>query len=79
MDKSSLFVSGWRPFVGWICGFSLLYVELIEPILRFIAKVCFHYQGDFPLINTELTMQLLFGLLGLAWARSFDKLKGVSK
>ena len=73
------FVSSWRPFIGWICGVSLLYAALVEPIARFIATVLFTYTGLFPIINTELTLQILLGLLGLAGMRSFEKSKGVTK
>jgi len=39
----SLFVSGWRPFVGWICAFGLAYVAIVEPLIRFVSKVGFGY------------------------------------
>ena len=78
-ESDSLFKSGWRPFVGWTCAFSLFYVGIIEPIARFIAMVAFKYAGAFPVINTELTIQILLGLLGIAGMRSFDKYKGTSK
>lgn len=77
--SDSLFKSGWRPFVGWSCGFSLVYVGIIEPIARFIAMVIFAYVGPFPVINTELTIQILLGLLGIAGMRSFDKYKSQQK
>ena len=74
--SSSVFVSGWRPFVGWICAFALAYVSILDPIIRFIAVVGFGYQGNFPVIDTTITMQILLGMLGLSGMRSFDKLKG---
>ena len=77
--STSLFVSGWRPAIGWVCGVSLLYAALVEPIARFIATVLFTYTGLFPIINTELTLQILLGLLGLAGMRSFEKSKGITK
>jgi hypothetical protein len=77
--STSIFVSGWRPAIGWVCGVSLLYAALVEPIARFVATVLFTYTGLFPIINTELTLQILLGLLGLAGMRSFEKSKGVTK
>jgi len=71
------FTAGWRPFIGWICGVSLCYVAIIEPIARFVAQVWFHYTGAFPTINTDLTMQVLLGMLGLGAMRSAEKIKGV--
>lgn len=77
--SSSLFVSGARPFIMWICGFSLAYVAIIEPIARFAAQVGFSYNGAFPVIDTDLTLQVLLGMLGLGAMRSFDKKQGTSK
>jgi hypothetical protein len=76
--SSSIFVSGWRPFVGWVCGASLVYAAIIEPLARFIAKVFFAYGGEFPVIDTTLTLQILLGLLGMAGLRSWDKKNGVA-
>ena len=69
------FIAGWRPFIGWICGLGLLYVSLVEPIGRFVATVFFHYTGPFPVIDTSLTMQVMMGMLGLAAARTVEKIK----
>lgn len=71
--STSIFVAGWRPFVGWICGAAFLYVSILEPILRFIATVIFHYGGGFPVIDVFLTGQVLMGMLGIAGLRSYDK------
>jgi len=73
--STNWFVAGWRPFVGWICGAGLAYVAIFEPIARFVAKVFFNYAGDFPVINTDLTMQVLMGVLGLGAMRSVEKVK----
>lgn len=77
--NASWFVAGWRPFVGWVCGFALSYAAIIEPIARFIASVAFGYLGVFPVINTEITMQILLGLLGLGGMRTFEKYHGKTK
>jgi hypothetical protein len=76
-EHKSIFVAGWRPFVGWVGGFSLLYVSILEPIMRFIA-VMVGFVGKFPVIDTSLTIQVLLGMLGIAGLRSFDKSKGTS-
>lgn len=76
--SGSVFVSGARPFILWGCGFALLYAALFEPFMRFIAVVIFHYAGNFPVIDTTLTTQVLIGLLGLGGLRSFDKSNGVA-
>jgi len=75
--SSSLFVSGWRPAVGWVCGLGLLYSSVLEPFLRFIATML-GYTGKFPIIDTTLTMQILLGMLGLAGARTYEKKQKVA-
>lgn len=77
-SSTSLFVAGWRPFVGWVCGISLTYAAIVEPVARFLATVVFKYAGAFPVIDTTLTLQILLGLLGLAGMRSWEKEKGVA-
>jgi hypothetical protein len=74
----SIFVAGWRPFVGWVCGFGLLYASVVEPIMRFIAKLS-DYTGTFPALDTTITMQVLLGMLGLGLMRTKEKEKGVHK
>ena len=77
-QNANLFVSGWRPFVGWVCGFALFYVAILDPIARFVAQVIYQYTGGFPVIDTTITMQVLFGLLGLGGMRTYEKSKGVA-
>jgi hypothetical protein len=74
--SGSVFVAGWRPFCGWVGGLGLAYAAILEPLLRLIATLN-GYTGSFPQIDTTITMQILFGLLGLGAMRSFDKVKGV--
>ena len=74
----SLFVAGWRPAIGWICGAGLAYAAILEPLARFMAQVGFGYSGAFPSIDTTLTMQVLLGMLGLGAMRSVEKVKGAA-
>ena len=73
--STNWFVAGARPFILWICGFAMLYCTLIEPILRFVATVLFGYSGSFPVIDSNFTMQVMFGILGLGAYRSYEKVK----
>tara|TARA_R110002096_G_scaffold192812_1_gene374521 strand:- start:149 stop:580 length:432 start_codon:yes stop_codon:yes gene_type:complete len=75
--SSNWFVAGWRPFVGWVCGFALAYAAILEPLMRFIASVN-DYTGKFPIIDTTITMQVLLGMLGLGAMRTREKEKGVN-
>jgi|SRR3989304_86535 len=74
--STRLFIAGWRPFVGWVCGFALLYAAIIEPITRFIARVAFRYEGDFPVVEIAVTLPVLLGMLGLGAMRTTEKVKG---
>jgi hypothetical protein len=76
--SSSFFVSGWRPFIGWGCGIAFIYSALIEPICRFVATTIFLYNGSFPVIDSDLTMQVMLGMLGLGAMRSYEKKSGVA-
>lgn len=76
--SSSVFVAGGRPFVIWVCGSAFAYAAIIEPLARFIAAVGFGYHGMFPVIDTNLTMQVLLGVLGLGAMRSYDKRQGTA-
>lgn len=77
--SQSLFVAGWRPFVGWTCGFALAYAAIIEPFMTWCARWAAD-PANFspPTIDTNLTMQILLGLLGLGIMRSAEKIKGAN-
>lgn len=77
--STNWFVAGARPAVMWICAFALAYAAILEPIGRFAAQVLFGYTGAFPVIDTDLTLQVLFGILGLGAYRAVEKIKGVSR
>lgn len=74
--NASMLVSGWRPMVGWVGSFALGYAAILEPFARFIAQVGFQYNGPFPVIDTDITMQVLFGILGLGGYRTIERVKG---
>lgn len=72
----SVFVAGWRPAVGWVGAGAFAYSTIIEPLMRFVATL-YGYAGEFPKLDDNLTMQILFGLLGLGALRSYEKSKEV--
>jgi hypothetical protein len=71
-----VFISGGRPFCIWVGGIALAYSCILEPLMRFISRTCFHYNGEFPIIDNTTLSQVLFCLLGFGAMRSYDKLKG---
>ena len=72
-----IFVAGWRPAVGWIGAFALAYAAIIEPCMSWVAMV-YGYKGEFPAIDTTITMQVLMGILGIGVMRSVDKAQAPS-
>lgn len=67
----SLFVAAWRPFVGWVCGFGLLYNVILSPFLDIWLTV--------PRVESDLLYPVLLGMLGLGGMRSYEKTKRVSR
>lgn len=69
--SSNIFVSGWRPFIGWVCGIGLLYQFLVFPIL--VSQIPKVVSLDMGTLITLLT-----GMLGLAGMRTAEKKAGVA-
>ncbi len=74
----SIFVAGWRPFIGWTCGLALAWTYVGVPILQFILAQTGHLI-DLPSLDMSQMMPVLMGMLGLGGLRTFEKFKGVSK
>jgi|TARA_R100001594_G_C3888013_1_gene227704 hypothetical protein len=74
----SIFVAGWRPFIGWTCGLALCYTYVLQPILVF-AMAHMDLLIDLPQMELGEMMPVLMGMLGLGGLRTFEKFKGVSK
>jgi len=70
----TLFVAGWRPFIGWVCGLAFAYHFILFPIIRTIYP-----DVQFPELDTEPLFTVLLGMLGLGGLRTFEKLKDKSK
>jgi len=75
----SIFVAGWRPFIGWVCGIALFYNFVIRDIIAwFLAQSGSHYSPP-PELAMEHLMTVLLALLGLGGLRTAEKLKGKAK
>ena len=74
----SLFVAGWRPFIGWTCGFGLFGNHITIPFANF-SLALLQYDIVIPLVPLETMMPVLMGMLGLGAMRTYEKKAGVSK
>jgi len=70
----SVFVSGWRPFIGWICGIALAYNFIIRDIVAWFLPNALP-----PALQMEHLMTVLLGMLGLGGLRTYEKLKDKAK
>ena len=74
----SIFVAGWRPFVGWVCGVALAYHFILAPLLQF-GFALGGVEQDLPEFEFGQLSTVLMGMLGLGALRTFEKMKGVSR
>jgi hypothetical protein len=75
--SGSVFVSGWRPFVGWVCGSAFALHFLFLPLLNWLAELFGHSAIVIPFDMTTLST-VLMGMLGLGTMRSVEKWRGVA-
>lgn len=78
-ESGSLFVSGARPFIMWVCGIALAYASVLQPFLEFAAVLVMGSPPTFPEIDTSLLYPVLMGLLGLGTMRTIEKRSGVAR
>lgn len=74
----SIFVSGWRPFLGWCSGLGFAWVFVVSPVAQWVLAL----QGInlvLPQLQTDVLMELTLAMLGLAGLRSWEKSKGLTK
>ena len=76
-SNTSVFVSGWRPFVGWVCGSGFALHYLLIPIANFILVATGHKEVVLT-FDMQTLLTLLFGLLGLGGYRTYEKVQGVA-
>jgi hypothetical protein len=77
--SSSLFKSGWRPAIGWVCGTAFAYHFVLQPLLIFVMTYAGHPIPPLPEFDMASLMTVLGGLLGLGGLRTFEKYKGITK
>lgn len=73
--STNIWVSGWRPFIGWVCGSGLAVQFLVGPMATFLAGLMGHVLL-FPVLDMGTLLTLLLGMLGLGGMRTYEKIKG---
>lgn len=76
--NSNLFVSGWRPMLGWTCALAFAFIYVVAPIITW-ASTLVGRPIPLPSFNVDALISLTFGMLGLAGMRSWEKAKGLTK
>lgn len=69
-SSSNLFIAGWRPFIGWVCGAVLAYNYLVRPLIQLIPGM-----PQLPVMNWDIISPVLIGLLGLGTMRTVEKIQ----
>ena len=82
-EHDSIFVAGWRPYIGWVCGNALAYTFLLQPFISHTIQVVAWLNAPpgtpyppTPQLDMMSLMTLLFGMLGIGGMRSYEKIKG---
>ena len=76
--SSSVFVAGWRPFIGWVCGLAFAWNWIGLPIATAGLQLAGHTLALAPADLTEM-LPVLMGMLGLGALRTHEKVKGVAR
>lgn len=74
----SIFVAGWRPFIGWICGSAFAYTFILQPMAVFVIVSTKWAAPPLPILDMAPMLTVLGGMLGLGALRSYEKVKGVA-
>ena len=70
-ESGSIFIGGWRPFTGWVCGIGLMYNVILSQFLAIWFVV--------PTVDPSLLTPVLMGMLGMSAMRSYEKKQGVAR
>lgn len=81
--SESIFVAGWRPFIGWICGFALGYNFVLMPFMVYLISL-YALNHDvklppLPTLDIGQLIGLLVGMLGMSGLRTTEKLVNTKK
>jgi hypothetical protein len=76
-QHESMFVAGWRPFIGWVSGVGVAWTFVFSPVVEWVSRLN-GFTGKMPELETGQLMALVTAMLGVAGYRTFEKVKGVN-
>ena len=77
-QHKSIFVAGWRPFIGWTCGVGIGWSMVVQPIAQW-SVIAWGDGTELPTIDTSYLMELVTAMLGMSGLRTFEKMRGVAR
>ena len=77
-QHKSIFVAGWRPFIGWVCGVGIAWAMVVQPVAQW-AMIAWGDGTELPTIDTSYLMELVTAMLGMSGLRTFEKMRGVAR
>jgi hypothetical protein len=83
-QHENIFVAGWRPFIGWVCGFAFAYTFIFQPFATFIIWAIGTFTdvsiniSTLPTLDMSTLLTVLGGMLGLGALRTYEKATGTN-
>lgn len=75
----SVFVAGWRPFLGWCLSFAMAWHFVLAPVTMFVCTYAGVEIPELPMFDMDSLMTVLLGMLGLGGLRTVEKVRGITK
>ena len=73
--SASVFVAGWRPMIGWVCAAALAFQYLVRPLWAWASGIWWPGSPPPPELD-DMLWQLMFGMLGMGYLRTYEKING---
>jgi hypothetical protein len=77
-QSSSLFKSGWRPGVAWICVAAMGFHFIVAPVVNWIGLLTGNVL-PLPEFDMDALLYVLGSLLGIGALRTYEKKSGLTK
>ena len=74
----SLFVAGWRPFIGWVCGLAIMWAFLGQHVAEWAVAI-WAPGTPVPTVQSDRLMELVMAMLGMAGLRTYEKRAGIAR